>query len=484
MSGITLLGLGPGDPQQLTREAWEVVSAAPEVWLRTRQHPVVTGLPVGLTLHSFDDLYQNGTSFDSVYATIAQKVLQLACEPKGVIYAVPGHPFVAEATCLEISRLARQAGISLRIVAGVSFLEPTFSALGFDPLPKLVLCDAMTLGAAHVPSFPPDSPVLIAQLYSRMVASEVKSTLSAIYPDQHAVRLVHAAGTDEQQVEELALYEIDRSHYIGALTSLYVPPLAEGTSLEAFQEIVAHLRAPNGCPWDRKQTHVSLRQHLLEESYEALEAIDSGDFHAMREEFGDLLLQVMLNSQIASEEGEFTANDVIKGIYDKIVRRHPHVFGDVTVDGVDGVLANWERLKEEERDSREGAAGGLLDGVPVTLPALNQAQEYQERAARVGFDWPEIQGVLDKIEEEVGEVQRAGDPELLAEELGDLFFALVNLSRWKDIDAESALRGANLKFKNRFRFIEQGARDQSRNLSDLSLDEMESLWQQAKRKKS
>ena len=481
MPGITIVGLGPGDPQQLTREAWEVLTRASEVWLRTRQHPIVPDLPVALTLHSFDDLYQNGPSFESVYAAIAQRVLQLAGRPDGVVYAVPGHPFVAEATCSEILRLARQSDIPVRVVAGVSFLEPAFTALGLDPLPELVLCDAMTLGTAHVPSFPPDSPVLIAQLYSRMVASEVKSTLGAIYPDQHPVRLVHAAGTNQQQVEDLALYEIDRSRGIGALTSLYVPPLAQGTSLESFQEIVAHLRAPNGCPWDRKQTHASLRQHLLEESYEALEAIDSGDFHAMREEFGDLLLQIMLNAQIAAEEGEFTANDVIKGIYDKIVRRHPHVFGDVKVDGVDGVLANWERLKEDERDGREDT-GGLLEGVPTTLPALNQAQEYQERAARVGFDWPEIQGVLDKIDEEVGEVRGAANPELLAEELGDLLFALVNLSRWKKVDAESALRAANLKFKNRFRFIEQGARDQSRSLSDLSLDVMEALWQQAKGK--
>lgn len=479
MPGITLLGLGPGDPQLLTREAWQVLSDCGEAWLRTREHLVVAGLPPNLTVHAFDDLYQDGASFEAVYAAIADKIMQLGAKPEGVVYCVPGHPFVAEATCLEISRRARAAGMPLRIVAGLSFLEPAFSALNMDPLPGLILCDAMTLGAAHVPGFPPDSPALVVQLYSRMVAAEVKSTLGAIYPDGHPVRLVHAAGTSEQKVEDLALYEIDRSPFIGALTCLYLPPLGPGTSLEAFQEVVAHLRAPNGCPWDRKQTHVSLRPHLLEESYEALEAMDAGNFRGMREEFGDLLLQIMLNSQIASEEGEFTINEVIKDIHNKIVRRHPHVFGDVKVDGVDGVLANWERLKEQERGARDDV-GGLLNGVPSTLPALNQAQEYQDRAARVGFDWPEIQGVLDKIAEEVGEVQAAGDADLLAEELGDLFFALVNLSRWKHIDAESALRRANQKFKKRFGFIEQGARAQSRPLSDLSLDEMEALWQQAK----
>ena len=291
---------------------------------------------------------------------------------------------------------------------------------------------------------------------------------------------MHGAGTAEQLVEELPLFEIDRSEHIGLLSSLYVPPLGEGTSFESFQEIVAHLRAPDGCPWDREQTHATLRQHLLEESYEVISAMDYGDFDGMREEFGDLLLQIVLNSQIASEEGEFTVNDVVREIYRKIIRRHPHVFGDVKVAGVDGVLANWEKLKEKERSESEEDKG-LLDGVPLALPALSQAQDYQDRAARVGFDWPEIQGVLDKIAEEIREVKQAVSEEELARELGDLLFALVNLARWKKVDAELALRGTNLKFKRRFSYVEQGAKKQGRNLSDLPLDEMESLWQEAKR---
>jgi tetrapyrrole methylase family protein/MazG family protein len=322
-------------------------------------------------------------------------------------------------------------------------------------------------------------PALIAQIYSRVVASEVKSSLDGIYPDDHRVRLVHGAGTEREQVEDLALYEIDRSQKIGLLTSLYLPALANGTSLEALQEIVAHLRAPEGCPWDRQQTHDSLRKHLLEESFEAIAAIDSGDFAHMREEFGDLLLQIMLNAQIASEEGEFSANDVIKGIYDKIIRRHPHVFGDTKIQDVNGVLANWERLKEDERDHENGE-GGLLEGVPLALPALSQAQEYQDRAARVGFDWPEIQGVLDKIAEEIDEVKSAASPDELIGELGDVLFALVNLSRWKDVDAESALRTTNAKFKRRLGFIESAARISHRRLSELSLEEMEALWQKSK----
>ena len=481
MPGITLLGLGPGDPQQLTREAWNVLSAADEVYLRTRQHPTVSGIPSSVKIHSFDELYENGDSFDDVYTAITKRVLELGRRAQGVIYAVPGHPFVAEATCPEIARLARAEGLALRIVEGLSFLEPTFSALSLDPFPRLTLFDALTLGQAHVPAFAPDTPVLVAQIYSRLVASEVKSTLTAIYPDQHPVKLVHNAGTKEQMVEDLALFEIDRSERIGLQSVLFVPSLGEGTSLEAFQEIVAHLRAPNGCPWDREQTHESLRKHMLEESYEAIAAIDSGDFSAMREEFGDLLLQVMLNSQIASEEGEFTFNDVVKGVYDKIIRRHPHVFGEVKVNGVDGVLANWEKLKEGERKGGGKPNKGILDGLPLALPALSQAQEYQDRAARVGFDWPEIDGVLDKVREEIEEIKKAETDWELASEIGDLFFAVVNLARWKKVDAESALRGTNIKFKKRFSHVEQGAKKTGKNLSDMKLEEMDGLWDEAKR---
>jgi tetrapyrrole methylase family protein/MazG family protein len=292
---------------------------------------------------------------------------------------------------------------------------------------------------------------------------------------------VHAAGTPAELVEDLPLYEIDRSEHIGLLTVLYVPPLAEGTSFEAFQEIIAHLRAPEGCPWDREQTHQSLRASLLEESYEALAALDSADPRKMTEEFGDLLLQIVLNAQIASEEGEFCMSEVFKGIYDKLIRRHPHVFGETRLDGVGSVLKNWEKLKAEERAGSSEPEKGLLDGVPLALPALLQAQDYQDRAARVGFDWPEIEGVLEKIAEEVQEVREATDEQELAGELGDLIFSLVNLARWKKIDAESALRGTNMRFRQRFAYVEAGAKNQSRNLSDLTIAEMEALWQEAKK---
>jgi tetrapyrrole methylase family protein/MazG family protein len=482
---ITLLGLGPGNPAHLTRQAWQLLECLPEIYLRTRQHPTVASFPASLQVNSFDDLYDSLPSFNDVYTQIIEQVLQLAMRPQGVVYAVPGHPFVAEATCPEIVRRAGLQEIPVQVIEGLSFLEPTFSALHIDPLPHLAIIDALELASAHVPPFPPDAPALIAQIYSGAVANDIKLTLMENYPDEHAIRLVHAAGTKDELVENLPLYAIDQSKNIGLLTSLYVPPLEKGTSFEAFHEIIAHLRAPNGCPWDREQTHLTLRTNLLEETYETLAALDEEDANHMREELGDLLLQITLHSQIASEYGEFNISQVFKNIYDKIIRRHPHVFSDLKVEGVEHVLQNWEKLKAAERsenlDENGGIEKGILDGVAMALPALSQAEEIQRRAARVGFDWPDVRGVIDKISEEYHELLSARDFASQADELGDLLFSAVNLARHYEIDAESALRETNTRFRERFAHIEKSAKAQGKTLNDLTLAEMEGFWQEAKR---
>jgi len=479
-SGITILGLGPGDAKHLTREAWEWLSAIPEVYLRTRQHPLVGFLPASLVVHSFDELYETSTTFEEVYAAIVEQVLELGARPQGVTYAVPGHPYIAEASGPEIVRRAREAGMAVRVIEGVSFIEPVFCALGLDPFPRTALIDALELGALHHPSFPPDMPALITQIYNRIIASQVKLTLNAVYPDEHSVILVHAAGTSAQVIEQIPLYQIDRSAHIDLLTALYLPPLEAGSSLEAFQEVVARLRAPDGCPWDREQTHLSLRRYLLEETYEALQALDAEDAWKMREEFGDLLLQILLHAQIGAEDGEFTMAEIIETIKRKIIYRHPHVFGDVKVGGVTGVLRNWQKLKDEERAASGEEVKGILEGVPRLLPALAQAQEIQERATRVGFDWAEIGAVIAKVNEELAEVQSAEGDDQREKELGDLLFAVVNLARWHRADAESALRMTNEKFRSRFAYIERMAKKQGKDLMQMSLDEMDVLWEEAK----
>ncbi len=479
-SGITLLGLGPGEAGLLTREAWDWLQSIPEVYLRTRQHPLVESLPAGLKVLSFDELYEKGESFEAVYAAMVERVLELGARPQGVTYAVPGHPMVAEATGPEILRRARAAGIPVRVIEGISFIEPVFSALGLDPFPRTALIDALELAALHHPNFPPDMPALITQIYDRFTASQVKLTLNAVYPDEHQATLIHAAGTSSQRVEAVPLYQIDRSPHIGLLTALYLPPLAGASSLEAFQEVVARLRAPDGCPWDREQTHLSLRRYLLEETYEALAALDAGDPQAMREEFGDLLLQILLHAQIGAEEGEFTMGEIIEAIKTKIVRRHPHVFGEAEVSGVAGVLRSWQQLKKEERAANGEEIKGMLEGVPRTLPALAQAQEIQDRAARVGFDWAEIAPVYAKVEEELAEVRSAQGAGQLEKETGDLLFAVVNLARWHKVDAESALRLTNEKFRSRFAYIEQAAKERGIELTSMNLAEMDALWDEAK----
>ncbi len=478
--GITIIGLGPGGADLLTRQAWQALESSSEVYLRTRNHPAVAELPHGVRLHAFDDYYENGDSFEAVYACIIDEVLRLGRRPEGVMYAVPGHPFVAEATGPAIVRRARAEGLPVQVVDGLSFLEPLFCALELDPFPQTALVDALELSTAHVPPFPTSVPVVIAQIHSKMVAAQVKSTLTSLYPDEHPVKLIHGAGTRHQVIEDLKLYEIDRSQYIGLLTALYLPPLAYETGFEAFLEVVAHLRAPEGCPWDREQTHQSLRSGLLEEVYELLAAIDELNEDGMREELGDVLLHILLQSQIAADEGEFTIADVLQGIHTKIVSRHPHVFGETRLEGMKGILQNWEKLKAEERAKNGKGQASLLDGVNLALPALLQAESFQKRAAHVGFDWPDIQGVLDKLEEELREAHEAQPGDERFAEVGDVLFAVVNLARWYKVDPESALREANARFRGRFHYIENAARNSGREVNQLSLDEMEALWQEAK----
>ncbi len=355
----------------------------------------------------------------------------------------------------------------------LSLASSCLETLGISDTSQLVMVDAQSLVEAHVPPFPPELPALLMGVDTGNLALHIRDILRTVYPGGHGVSLTDGMRRRDASIDTLADGDFSET------TCIHIPPLEEGTSFESFMEIVAHLRAPDGCPWDREQTHASLRTHLVEESYETLEAIDAEEPASMREEFGDLLLQIVLNAQIASEAGSFNMSGIIQGIHHKIVRRHPHVFGDLDVKDVNGVLQNWERLKEQERGSQQ-MDKGLLDGVPLSLPALIQAQEYQDRAARVGFDWPEIQGVLDKIVEEIEEVKLAEDAQQLEEEIGDLFFALVNLARWKKIDAESALRLTNQKFRKRFGYIEKGAKNAGKSLSDMTLEEMDALWNRAK----
>src|SRR5579859_7288145 len=472
---ITIVGLGPGNPELITRRAWKILQDSDEVYLRTAVHPGIETLPIA-NRRSFDEQYERASDFDSLYRHIAEEVIRLGARTQGVVYAVPGHPLVGEATVTTILSLAKEQNIPVEIVDGLSFIEPTLAALGLDGLSGVQLLDAEDVARLHHPPLNPDAPAILAQVYNQQIASNVKLTLANQYPDEHPVILLHSAGTADQFLEHIPLYELDRSTRINHLTSLYVPALPRPSSFERFQETIAHLRAPEGCPWDRKQTHRSLREYLLEESYEALEALDRDDMLSLREELGDLLLQIVLHTQIATEEGDFQMADLIAGVNAKMIARHPHVWGTTQVENAEQVVTNWDAIKHSER-SKNGERKSILEGIPPALPALAQADKLQGRAARVGFDWPNVQEVIAKLNEEIAEIQAAESDQERFEEFGDVLFSLVNVARWYKIDSEAALRETNSKFMRRFQYIEQHA---GRALKELSLAEMDSLWNAAK----
>ncbi|MCL5951883.1 MAG: MazG family protein [Chloroflexi bacterium] len=424
---ITILGLGPGDPQALTLEARDALAQAGEIYLRTREHPTVAALPHHLTIHTYDYLYEANSDFDTIYTAIAGDVATRG-EQGDILYAVPGNPLFGETSVHKILAQARAKNIPVRVIPGLSFVDATCVALGLDPLAQgLQVVDATDLAYDHFPQLDQDEPTLVGQVYSRAVASDCKLTLLVTYPPDHSVTLVDAAGTPGQTMTTLPLEELDRSDSFGLLTTLYVPPLARISSLNGLAEIVAHLRSPEGCPWDREQTHESLRAGFLEEAYEVLETLDEGDMPHLREELGDMLLHVLLQTQIAEEASEFTLSDVVADIAAKLIRRHPHVFGSVTVSGTEEIIANWDKIKEKERGGKKRVAVSL----PRGLPALAQAEKIAHHR--------KVKPSPSEIAERVEKLTRARSRD---KALGEILYALAAFASTKHIDAESALRAA------------------------------------------
>ena len=479
--GIVIVGLGPAGANSLTREAWDILQNCEELYMRSALHPVCAELPETIQVRSFDALYEDNDDLDSVLDAIVNELLSLAKRPQGVVYGVPGSPFIGEETVLRVIKALEGSEIPVRVVDGLSFVEPVCSALGIDILPQTAVLDGLHVGSLLVPPFPPSMPAIICQLGSQFEASELKLTLMHNYPDDFELKLLHNLGTSEEIIETVPLYAIDQSIHLGMMSTLYLPAREAETAFEDLQEVIATLRAPGGCPWDREQTHLTLRQHLLEEAYETLEALDEEDPDHLCEELGDLMLQIVLHAQIATENEDFTMTHVLSGINNKLKRRHPHVFSGLDVDSVDTVLKNWEKIKEHEREDHQERPQGLLDSIPTVAPALSQSEQIQRKAARVGFDWKTIEPVVDKIHEELAELKAADSPEEREKEGGDVLFAMVNLLRWLDVDPETALRGTNQRFMKRFSHIEDYARAHNKSLSDLSFEQMDALWDEAKK---
>jgi tetrapyrrole methylase family protein/MazG family protein len=537
LATITILGLGPGDAGLLTRQAWELLQHTPLLYLRTAIHPTVAGLPPTTELRSFDARYETAGAFGEVYAQIVSELIERAASGESLVYAVPGHPLVAEATTRHLLAQARARGIATQIVAGVSFIEPVCAALGFDPLEHgLQLLDALDLvpaatddqplsvaeqeekrpssngdrrssaswaslhGHEYTPPLTPfplltTRPALLCQVYSRRVASEAKLSLMERYPSDHPVTLVRAAGVaDDERVWTVPLHALDHQDDLDHLTCAFLPalaPLDDRRGPEGIGYVVARLLGPGGCPWDREQTHQSLRPELLEETHEVLEALDADDTAALAEELGDVLLSVLMHSEIGRQAGEFDIGDVYEQIATKLIRRHPHVFGDVTVSDSGEVLANWDAIKQAERAADGKAPRGVFDGIPPALPALMAAQETIRKAAKAGFDSDNPQWAWDKLHEELNEVRAAATTEpyrdnatrarRVEEEFGDLLLAVTKLAYRLSLDAESALRAAIAKFRQRYAAMQHLLEAQGRTMAALSVPEKEALWVQAKR---
>ena len=289
----------------------------------------------------------------------------------------------------------------------------------------------------------------------------------------------HGAGARNIRNTPIPLYCIHR--VMGQVT--FMADVVDKDWMHELESIMSRLRAKDGCPWDREQDHVTLQRYLIEEAYELIDAIDDGDDEHLVDELGDVLLQVVFHCQIARETERFDLQDVARTISEKLLRRHPHVFGDTTVDDADGVVRQWEEIKREESTGRKRTSH--LDGVPRHLPALLQAEKIQKKAAKVGFDWPNIDGVIEKLDEELAELKAAraaGDAEAVAAEAGDLLFTIVNFSRFCKFNAEDALRGTVGRFRERFSFIEQELQRQGRTFEASSLAELDALWDEAKRR--
>jgi tetrapyrrole methylase family protein/MazG family protein len=486
---ITVVGLGSGGEEQLTLGTLKVLEQSALRYARTAEHPAVSDLKLrNITFTSFDHLYERLDSFQEVYEAITQELLETARQPgnDNIVYAVPGHPMVAERTVQLLRQRAADEGVSITMLGGESFLDQSFTRLGFDPIEGFQLLDASDLSREHLR---PRLHTVIGQVYDAFTASEVKLTLMNVYPDDHPVIVGQALGIPgKENIAQVPLHELDRLESYGNLTLVYIPSSSDERlrrrSFERLHEIVSILRSPEGCPWDREQTHQSIRRNFIEETFEAIEALDLDDPDGMKEEFGDVILQVLLHSQMEEETGAFDVYDVLAELNDKLIFRHPHVFGGENALDAEEALKNWEQMKAEEK-KRKGVPerDSILDGIPKDLPALPRAHKQQKKASGVGFDWPDLSGVFDKIEEELQELRHAAEresPERQQEELGDLLFAVVNASRFLQADPEEALAGTNRKFAARFKYIEEQLRISGRTFGQTDLSEMEAWWQEAK----
>lgn len=477
MKEIEVIGLGAGTIDQLPLGIYRTLKETEKaIYVRTENHPVVESLRAeGINLQSFDYLYEEATQFQEVYENIVKTLVEKLAAGEKIIYAVPGHPMLAEQT---VQLLLAEADLQVNLAGGQSYLDDLFSSLKIDPIEGFQFVDATAFNRADL-NF--KQHLVFCQVYDGLIASDLKLTLLEDLPYDYEIIVAEAVGTKEEVITPLPLEDLDREVRVSNLTSVYIPPVEDERILDhqfaSLRSVIARLRGPDGCPWDRKQTHESLRPYAIEEVYELIDAIDREDDEAIISELGDVLLQVMLHSQIGEDNGYFTVDDVIASIVRKMIHRHPHVFDK------EGPQKSWDELKREEAASDEHEP--LLDSVIMNGPSLQVAEKLQAKAAKVGFDWDEVGPIWDKLREEINEFHEAVDENNLdhqEEEFGDVLFVLANIARFYHIRPELALRRANEKFKRRFTGMEEIVEEKGATWKELSLDEWDKIWDEVKRK--
>ena len=454
---IIVAGLGPADLGQITLETWEALQTHRRIVLRTEVHPSVQALKARhIAFETCDAFYETCEDFQQVYEAIVAHLLEqtkaAGHEGEELLYCVPGHPMVAEETVQRLLQEAPRQGVQIEILSAMSFLDPVFTALGIDPARDgFAVLDALRLPE----TLPLQCRCLYTQVYSRLVASDLKLSLLETYPPDQPVTVVfHAGESGKEKLMQLPLAELDFEEIFDHLTSVYVPALKEGAEPAAPEEtkgtsqypldplvhVFEHLLAPDGCPWDREQTHASLKQYLLEETYEVMEAIDLGDMALLQEELGDVLMQVVFHGALAQGRGDFDCNYIIRDVTEKLIRRHPHVFGEVHVDHARQVSVLWEQIKSEEKKNgpqQDKAPQNLYGG----LPALLMASEYLKLKKKLtGEKTPAAVAAAEQVDMlwQKLQVKRQGEG-IQEEDLGDFLFASAVLGKACHLSPETAL---------------------------------------------
>jgi tetrapyrrole methylase family protein/MazG family protein len=474
---VVVVGLGPAGADHLLPVARAAIEGATHRFVRTRRHQAVVDLEgEGIVFESFDAVYDAAPDLEHAYTEIAGALVDAANEHGEVVYAVPGSPAVAERTVA----LLRDSDVDLALVPGVSFAELAWVRLGIDPMEG----DARVVDGRAIDLVELAGPLLIAQCDSTFVLSDVKLALLEHLDPQTSVTVVQRLGLADEKVSTVALEELDRGTLEpDHLTSVFVDAGATGAAREMVRlfQLAKRLRDPGGCPWDAEQDHHSLTRYLLEESYEVVEAvealpadgpIDRAAYAALEDELGDLLYQVVFHALIAQERGAFTMADVARGIHDKLVRRHPHVFGDVVADETADVMRNWEQIKKEEKGTTS-----IVEGITPGLPSLLYTHKLFRKGASVGLDPGDLGEALDRIDVAVARLRAGGDD--LEADLAQVLAAAVVVARAGGVDAESALRGWAATYRRRFEAMEQLALSRDLDLAALDQAGVAALWLEA-----